>query len=109
MPMKPDTCCKLSWKRRLPTALAAALLSLTAAAHAANPTLTTVSNLTGQDEDNATTIDYNTLAGAANEADADAGDVISFRVESVASGVLRKNGVVVVPGTTLLSPGQSWV
>jgi len=46
------------------------------------------------------------LAAAANEADGDL-DVVNFRVEAVTSGTLKKNGVAVVPGSTLLSPGES--
>ena len=94
--------------RRLPALVAALLLSLICSAGAAAPTLTTVNTITGQDEDNDTTISYATLAAAANEADSDGG-VIQFRVESVSSGTLRKSGTAVTPGSTLLSPGESWV
>lgn len=83
-----------------------ALLSLPAA-HAA-PTLTTVSTLTGATEDTALTISYETLAEAANEADAQ-GAALSFRVEAVSSGTLTKSGVAVVAGTTLLGTGESLV
>ena len=72
------------------------------------PTLTAVNTLAGAAEDNPTTITYSTLAGAANEADYDSGS-ISFRVESVTSGTLTKNGSAVTPGTTLLSSGEQWV
>ena len=72
------------------------------------PTLTAINTLTGASEDAAFTITYAALAAAANEADVN-GNPISFRVESVLSGTLTKGGVAVVPGTTLLSSGESWV
>ena len=85
------------------------LLTLLAlpAAHAA-PTLTTVSTLSGATEDTALTISYETLAAAANEADAE-GTALSFRVEAVSTGTLTKSGVAVVAGTTLLGTGESLV
>lgn len=72
------------------------------------PTLTAVSTLTGATEDTSFTITYAALAAAADEADVD-GDALSFRVEAVSTGTLTKSGVSVVPGTTLLSTGQSLV
>lgn len=72
------------------------------------PTLTTISTLTGGTEDTAFTISYATLAGAADEVDPE-GDPVRFRISEVTSGTLRKNGAVVVPGTTLLSTGESLV
>jgi Ca2+-binding RTX toxin-like protein len=72
------------------------------------PTLTSVSPLTGASEDAAFTITYAALAAAADEADAQ-GDPIAFRVESVTSGTLTKNGVVVVAGSTQLAPGEQLV
>ncbi|NUQ61803.1 MAG: tandem-95 repeat protein [Pirellulales bacterium] len=74
----------------------------------APPTLTTVSTLTGAGEDTAVAVSYSALAAAANEADAD-GDPIAFRVESVSSGTLTKDGQAVAAGTTLLSAGESFV
>jgi len=100
--MKPDTRLTLSWKLRL----AAALLALAGPLHAAAPTLTSVSTLTGQPEDNETTISYSTLRTASNAADAD-NDTISFRIESVTAGTLRKNGSPVTAGTTTLSSGEN--
>ena len=74
-------------------------------AHAA-PTLTTVSTLTGATEDTALTISYETLAGAANEADA-----LSFRLEAVTTGTLEKGSgsawTSVTAGTTLVSAGET--
>ncbi len=78
------------------------------AVHAATPTLTTVTPLTGATEDTAFTITYAALAAAADEADADM-DAISFRVEAVTTGTLTKGGTPVVPGTTLLATGESLV
>ncbi|WP_420904253.1 Calx-beta domain-containing protein [Candidatus Magnetaquiglobus chichijimensis] len=74
----------------------------------AAPTLTTISNLTGATEDTAFTITYADLAAAANEADAES-DPISFRIETVSSGILTKGGVSVVAGTTMLATGESLV
>ena len=73
------------------------------------PTLTTVSTLTGATEDTAFTISYATLAAAANAADVDVGDTLSFRVEAVTTGTLTTSGSSVVAGTTLLSTGQDLV
>ena len=72
------------------------------------PILTTISTLTGASEGIPYTITYATLAAAANEADTEA-NAISFRIESVNSGTLTKNGVAVVAGITLLSAGESLV
>ena len=72
------------------------------------PTLTTVSTLSGATEDTGFTITYDLLAAAANEQDPD-GDPISFRVEAVTNGTLKKNGVNVTPQVTLLGAGESWV
>ena len=72
------------------------------------PTLTTISTLTGATEDIPYTITYAALAAAANEFDAD-GDGILYRVESVSSGILTKNGIAVFAGTTVLYPGESLV
>ena len=72
------------------------------------PTLTSISTLSGATEDTAFTISYANLAAAANEADVN-GDAISFRIESVLSGTLVKNGSAVTPGSTLISAGDSVV
>jgi hypothetical protein len=72
------------------------------------PTLSAVTTLAGATEDTPLTITYAMLAAAANEADAQGGD-IAFRVESVTSGTLTKSGQVVQPGLTLLAPQEQWV
>ena len=72
------------------------------------PTLTTVNPLPGTTEDTPYNITWAALAAAANEADAQ-GDAIAFRVESITSGTLTKNGVAVVAGTTRLAQGEQWV
>merc|ERR1712098_422385 len=64
------------------------------------PTLTAISTLTGQAEDNPTTINHATLATAADEADVD-GDAISFKIEAVTTGTLTKAGTDVTPGATI--------
>jgi hypothetical protein len=70
------------------------------------PTLTTVSTLTGANEDTAFTISHATLLAAANAADVDVGDTLSYRVEAVTTGTLTTSGSSVVAGTTLLGTGQ---
>ena len=74
------------------------------------PTLTAVSTLTGATEDTALTISYETLAGAANEADAE-GTALSFRVEAVSTGTLEKGSgsswTAVTAGTTLLGASET--
>ena len=72
------------------------------------PTLTTITELTGLDEDLSTTITYDTLAAAANDADAD-GDAISFRIETITTGTLTKDSVAVTEGSTTLGSGESLV
>ena len=72
------------------------------------PTLTQVEVISGAIQDQDFTISYATLSAAADEADMD-GDAISFRVESVTNGVLKKNGVAVTPGITLLGIGEELV
>ncbi|MCW1921385.1 YHYH protein [Luteolibacter arcticus] len=72
------------------------------------PTLTAISTLNGATEDTAFTISHADLAAAADEADAN-GDAISFRIESVVSGSLTKNGAAVIAGSTLIAAGESVV
>jgi hypothetical protein len=71
------------------------------------PTLTTISTLAGASARRTYTIAYADLLAASNAADADPGAVVSFRVESVQSGQLLKNGVAVTPGMTTLAAGES--
>ena len=72
------------------------------------PTLTSISTLSGATEDTAYTISYDTLKAASNAADADS-DPISFRVESITTGTLTKNGTAVTPRTTTLATGDNLV
>ncbi|MFO0946524.1 MAG: hypothetical protein U1D30_11335 [Planctomycetota bacterium] len=72
------------------------------------PTLTSMSTLTGANEDQPRTITFTGLESAGNEADPD-GNPLSFRIESVIAGTLTKNGVAVVPGVTIVSSGDSLV
>ena len=67
-----------------------ACLALAGPAAAAVPTLTTISDLTGGNEDIAVSIPFATLKDASNAADTD-GDTISFRVKSI-NGTLRRGG-----------------
>lgn len=72
------------------------------------PTLTTISDL-GTALDNIDfSIPYATLFAASNAADA-GGGAISFRVESVNSGTLTKNGFAITPGVTTISVGETLV
>lgn len=72
------------------------------------PTLTSVSNLQGALVNTDFTITHAYLSSRANEADGDS-DPISFKVQSVISGTLKKNGSVVVPGTTMIEAGEQFV
>ncbi len=73
------------------------------------PTLATINTLTSATEDTAYTISYSDLAAAADEADTDIGDTISFRIESITSGTLTKGGSAITSGTTTLGLGESLV
>jgi len=70
------------------------------------PTLTTVDTLRGAVEDQDFVIDYDALLTASNAADLD-GDPISFRIESLGVGAMTLDSTPIVPGVTLLGPGQS--
>jgi Concanavalin A-like lectin/glucanases superfamily/Purple acid Phosphatase, N-terminal domain len=74
------------------------------------PTLTSVNTLTGGVEDMPFSITYAQLAAAANETDPD-NDTIRFRIESITSGSLTKNGVPATPGSTMLAAGETlnWI
>ncbi len=72
------------------------------------PTLTLISTLNGGTEDIPFTNTYAALWSAANANDVE-GSNVSFRVESVTSGTLTRNGTNVVAGATLLSTNESWV
>ncbi|MGQ0628341.1 MAG: Ig-like domain-containing protein, partial [Phycisphaerales bacterium] len=72
------------------------------------PTLSFVRTLVGAVAGRASTISYELLAQAANEADPD-GNPLRFRIESVTAskGMLFKDGVRVVGKSTTLGPGET--
>lgn len=72
------------------------------------PTLTSIDNINAAGEDASFTLSYDTMAAACTAYDAE-GNPISFRVESLVSGSLTKNGSAVVAGSTLLGTGESLV
>jgi len=72
------------------------------------PTLTEVDTLKGAIAGQDFTITYRMLTRASDAEDID-GDPFNFRIESVTSGTLKKDGEDVTPGTTLLGPGESLV
>ena len=87
---------------------APATVTLNIAAVADAPTLTTISTFSGAAEDAGFSLSYATLLAASNAADTD-GDAISFRIEAVSSGTLLKGSSGVLPGTTLVSAGETLV
>lgn len=87
---------------------APATVTLNIAAVADAPTLTTISTFSGTAEDASFSLSYATLLAASNAADTD-GDAISFRIEAVSSGTLLKGSSGVLPGTTLVSAGETLV
>jgi hypothetical protein len=72
----------------------------------APPVLTTIAPLAGAVSDEPFSISYAALMAASDASDPD-GDAISFRVETVTSGVLTMNGEAVTPGETLLSAEET--
>ncbi|OGV66939.1 MAG: hypothetical protein A3K19_03615 [Lentisphaerae bacterium RIFOXYB12_FULL_65_16] len=72
------------------------------------PTLTTIADLAGALQDTDLTITYETLFAASNAADPE-DQAISFRIEAVSTGTLKKGGSAVTPGSTLLSSGEELV
>ena len=76
------------------------------------PTLTTVDLITGATENSDFTLTYDMLADAADEFDED-GDTLSFLIAEIGDieevGTLTKGGLPVIPGETLLGPGESIV
>lgn len=72
------------------------------------PTLTMVNTLMSAQEDTPYTITYAALLAASNANDPD-GDTLMFRVFSVTTGTLTKNGTPVVPGFTMLAVGETLV
>jgi hypothetical protein len=72
------------------------------------PLLTSVNTLNGM-EDTPLTISYAALHGAAVGASDVNVDTLQFRVGTVNSGSLAKNGVLVTANITTLGPGETWV
>jgi subtilisin-like proprotein convertase family protein len=72
------------------------------------PTLTSVGILNGAVEDTDFVISHSALSLVADDTDPNF-DPISFRIETVSSGTLTKNGVAVTPQFTTLGPGESLV
>jgi hypothetical protein len=71
------------------------------------PTLTSVQVLDGATKDKTFRISYEKLLAASNAQDLDSNTII-FRLGSLSSGKLKKDGYRAVPGTTL-RPGQTWI
>jgi hypothetical protein len=71
-------------------------------------TLTSITPLTGATEETAYASDFATLFARSDAADVDS-DTISFRIESVNSGTLTRNGGAVTAGTTRLGAGDTWI
>jgi hypothetical protein len=70
------------------------------------PVLTSVNPIGTLNRNQAGTLSYDLLAGFANETDAN-GDPIWFRIDAVSSGTLTQNGLAVVPGVTMIRPGDN--
>lgn len=72
------------------------------------PVLTTMDTLTGGVEDTPYAIPFGTLRDASDASDAE-DDIPYFRVVAINSGTLTKDGVPVVPGSTYVDAGESFV
>ncbi|MBI5759983.1 MAG: M36 family metallopeptidase [Planctomycetales bacterium] len=70
------------------------------------PTLTSVGTLSSAQRNGFIDITHDLLRSSSNAFDPE-GDSLTFRVESVVSGGLSKNGISVVPGVTTLAPGET--
>ena len=70
------------------------------------PTLTSVTSLSSADRNGFIDISYDLLKTSSNAFDPE-NDPLTFRVESVSSGALTKNGASIVPGVTTVGPGES--
>jgi hypothetical protein len=70
------------------------------------PTFNTATPLTGALMNTPFTITYNDLITATGADDFE-NDPISFKIVSVPAGTLKKNGVAVVPGTTIFAAGDT--
>lgn len=76
------------------------------------PTLTAISTFNGGTSNLPYTISYEDLLAKSDLADVDAisaNQTLSFLVQSVTEGTLTLNGVAVVPGNTLITPGDAVV
>lgn len=74
------------------------------------PTMTVIAGLTGAIEDGFAVVEHTALMSASDAFDAD-GDPVAFRVEGIFAGQLFYGGQPVVPGTTVVWPGDAlqWV
>jgi hypothetical protein len=70
------------------------------------PTLTSVTPLSSADRNGFIDISYDLLKTSSNAFDPE-NDPLTFRIESVVSGALTKNGASVVPGVTTLGLGET--
>jgi hypothetical protein len=95
-----------AFKRLDVMGLAQGILGMVAVPVNHAPTLTAIGTLSGATVARAMTIKYADLLTASNAKDVD-GNAIAFRVQSVASGTLTKNGARAVAGSTTLGPGES--
>jgi autotransporter-associated beta strand protein len=72
------------------------------------PALTVMDTLNGGIEDTPYTIPFGTLRDASDAIDVE-DDIPFFRIVSINSGTLTKDGVPVVPGSTYVDAGESFV
>ena len=70
------------------------------------PELSSVTLLSGAIQDVPFDIPFAALAAATAAADLDC-DPVTFRIESITHGMLMKNGTVVLPGQTVVVPGDN--
>jgi subtilisin-like proprotein convertase family protein len=73
------------------------------------PTLTTVNTLSLGFESLPFDFAYDLVKSNSDAVDPDTGETVYFRVESILTGTLKKNGQTVVAGSTLLGPGEKLV
>jgi hypothetical protein len=72
------------------------------------PVLNSIATLSGANEDTPYTNTYAALWAAASVTDVE-NSALSFRVENVTNGALKKNQTNVLAGSTLLNTNESWV
>ncbi|BCX47598.1 integrin alphabeta-propellor repeat protein [Haloferula helveola] len=95
--------------RTLLTLACLTLVGLMGRAEAANPTLTTISDLPGAVEDTPFVISHALLLAASDADDADTGSAtLQFRFKSDQAGTLRDGSNAVVGNNDTLGPGESW-